>query len=255
MMLGSFPTDRHPVRSRLRAREFDAREEAVVGNLGGCALARPAPPSVPYIIHPSPVFAAMAQPAPTGEMMTVAEFLARDWPECQVELVRGEARVNPPPGGAHGVVCGNLLAVLIPHVLERRLGRIFADGVGFELVRLPQTVRVPDVSFVRARRLPAGGFGPGLLKVAPDLAVEVLSPSETATSLEEKLGDYRGAGTALIWVIDPERRTVMVVSDDAPARWLTVGETLDGANVLPEFRCAVVALFDGLASSSARMAR
>ena len=136
-------------------------------------------------------------------MMTVEEFIAHDFPEAQVELVRGEPRMTPFPGGAHGVVCGNLLAKLMPHVSAQRLGRVFADGVGYELVALPHTVRGPDVSFVRAERLPASGVGPGLLRMAPDLAVEVLSPSETAALLEEKLNDYVMAGTSLIWVVDP----------------------------------------------------
>jgi len=124
---------------------------------------------------------------------------------------------------------------------------VFGDGAGFELVKLPRTVRVPDVSFVRAERLPAGGIGRGLLKMAPDLVVEVLSPSESASELEEKLDDYRAAGTPMIWVIDPERRTVTIVSGDAPVRWLRVHDTLAGGDVIPGFSCLTAELFEGLA--------
>ena len=191
----------------------------------------------------------MAQPARTAATMTVEEFLVHEFPDVQAELVRGEPRMTPLPGGAHGVVCANLLAVLMPHVSAHRLGRVFADGVGYELVKLPHTVRGPDVSFVRAERLPAAGVGPGLLKLAPDLVVEVLSPSETATLLEEKLDDYLVAGTPLIWVVDPGRRTVMVMSDDAPVHWLRVGDVLDGGGTVPGFRCAVGELFHGLADN------
>ena len=103
------------------------------------------------------------------------------------------------------------------------------------------------MSFVRAGRLPKEGIGPGLLKLAPDLAVEVLSPSESASELEEKLDDYRACGTPLIWVVDPARRTVMIVASDAPVRWLREDDALDGGNVVPGFSCPVAELFEGIA--------
>ena len=90
-----------------------------------------------------------------------------------------------------------------------------------------------------------------MLKLAPDLAVEVLSPSETASELEEKLDDYLVSGTRLIWIVNPVRRTVMVVSNDAPVRWLREGETLDGGAVVPGFSCAVAEIFEGIARITA----
>jgi Uma2 family endonuclease len=140
-----------------------------------------------------------------------------------------------------------LLLPLASYVKEKRLGRVFPDSVGYELIDLPRTVRVPDISFVQSSRLPEGGIGPGLLKLAPDLAVEVLSPSETASRLEEKLEDYRVSGTRLVWVIDPERRTVMIVSADAPVRWLRNDDMLDGAHIIAGFAYRVADLFEGLA--------
>jgi Uma2 family endonuclease len=124
---------------------------------------------------------------------------------------------------------------------------VFGDSFGYELVRLPRTVRVPDGSFVRAERLPAEGIGAGLLNFAPDLAIEVLSPSESASELEEKLDDYLFSGTPLIWVVDPVRRTVMIVAADAPVRWLREGNSLDGGTVIPGFACPVSDIFEGLA--------
>ena len=115
------------------------------------------------------------------------------------------------------------------------------------MMQLPRTVRAPDASYVRANRLPAEGIGPGLMKLAPDLAVEVLSPSESASELEEKLDDYRACGTPLIWVVDPVRRTVMIIATDTPVRWLREGNLLDAGDVIPGFSCAVVELFEGLA--------
>jgi Uma2 family endonuclease len=127
------------------------------------------------------------------------------------------------------------------------MGYVFADGVGYELVRFPHTVRVPDASFVRSDRLPAGGLRPGLFKLAPDLAIEVLSPSERASDIEEKLHDYLNAGTALVWIADPVRCTIMIVSVDAPVRWLSDGDTLDGEAVIPRFSCPVADVFEGIA--------
>jgi Uma2 family endonuclease len=180
-------------------------------------------------------------------VVTVDEFLALRLPEGKAELVRGEVRVTPPPGAPHGTAATNLLVMLANHVRSRELGRAFGDSFGYELIHLPHTVRVPDVSFVRADRLPQGGIGPGLLKLAPDLAVEVLSPSETASDLEEKLDDYAAASTPLMWVVDPIRRTVMVVAANAPVRWLREGDTLDGGDVIRGFSCAIADIFEGIA--------
>jgi len=179
--------------------------------------------------------------------MTVEEFLASSVPEGKAELVRGELRVTPPPGAPHGTAAINLVVMLANYVRAQGLGRVFGDSFGYELIRLPRTVRVPDGSFVRAERLPPEGIGPGLLKFAPDLAIEVLSPSETASELEEKLDDYLFSGTQLIWVADPIRRTVMIVAADAPVRWLREADTLDGGTVVPGFTCPVSDIFEGIA--------
>ncbi len=191
----------------------------------------------------------MAHPARGLVMvMTVDEFLVHPSPEgAKTELVRGELRMSPPPGGPHGCAATNVVVLLSSHVKRARLGRVWADGVGYELLQLPRTVRVPDASFVRGDRLPQNGVGPGLLKFAPDLAIEVLSPSETASELDEKLDDYLRSGTALMWVVDPVRRTGMLISSDAPVVLLHEDDTLTGGRVLPDFACGVSEIFEGIA--------
>lgn len=194
----------------------------------------------------------MVLPARTTTMiMTPDEFLQVAVPDGKAELVRGELRVTPPAGGPHGLAATRLVLALGAHVQAHGLGEVFADGVGYELVRLPHTVRVPDGSFVLADRLPEEGIGPGLLKLAPDLAIEVLSPSETASELQEKLNDYRVGGTPLVWVVDPAHRTVMIVASDRPVRWLREADTLDGGDVVPGFSCAVAGIFEGIARNPA----
>jgi len=180
-------------------------------------------------------------------LMTPDEFLVYPLSDVKAELVRGELLVTPPPGGPHGRAATNLVVLLSIHVKAHQLGSVFGDGVGYELAQLPHTVRVPDASFVRADRLPVGGLGPGLLKLAPDLAIEVLSPSERASELEQKLHDYRTCGTPLIWVLDPVQRTVMVVANNSPLHWLREVDSLDGADVVPGFSCCVSELFEGIA--------
>lgn len=193
-------------------------------------------------------------------LLTAEEFLSVPSDDgVRQELVRGEVRHVSAAGGAHGRVGANLYDALMPFVRSRRLGTCFFDGTGF-LLPLPlalqrrspdgaprDTVRSPDVAFVRRARVPAGGFGPGWVPLAPDLAVEVLSPSETASDTQEKLADYRAAGTELLWVADPARRLVTVYASDAPTRWLREGEVLEGGAVVPGFALPVTALFEDVA--------
>lgn len=163
------------------------------------------------------------------------------------ELVRGHIRRMTPASAAHGLVSGNVFRLLSTYIQQHRLGVCFADSTGFTLPNLPNTVRAPDASFVRADRLPAAGVGDGFLHLAPDLAVEVLSPSESAASLAEKLADYRVAGTPLVWVIDPSARTVAVIVRDDAAATFGVEQEVTGGDVVPGFVCQVSELFEGLA--------
>ena len=173
--------------------------------------------------------------------------MALSLPEGKAELVRGELRMTPPAGGPHGTAASNLLAALIPHVKTHNLGRVYPDGVGYRLLDLPRTVRAPDGSFVRRGRLPPGGIEPGLITFAPDLAIEVLSPSETAWEIEEKLEDYAASGTSMVVIADPVRRTVMLVPRDGPVRHLHEGDTLDLGDVIPGFSMPVADVFEGIA--------
>ena len=179
-------------------------------------------------------------------LLTLDEFAALPNADEPMELVRGEVIPLPPAHGPASTVAANVFWLLSAHVRPRRLGRVYGDNVGFALLGAQHTSRSPDVAFIRADRLPPGGIGPGPIRIAPDLAVEVLSPHESAAYLEEKMADYREAGTPVIWVVDPRRRFVTVHRGAAPVT-LGAGATLDGAPVLPEFRCEVAELFEGLA--------
>lgn len=180
-------------------------------------------------------------------LLTLDEFAALPNADDPMELVRGEVIPLSPAHGPASTVAANVLKLLILHVEPRRLGRVYGDNTGFALLGAQHTSRSPDVAFIRAERLPPGGIGPGPIRLAPDVAVEVLSPHESAAYLEERMADYREAGTSLIWVVDPRRRFASVHRHDAAAFTLREGDALTGAPVLPDFHCRVAELFEGLA--------
>ena len=182
-----------------------------------------------------------------ASILSADEFLLHPAANERTELVRGRLRMMTPASAAHGLVSMTIGRLLSTYVRAHRLGECFADSTGYTLPNLPNTVRAPDASFVRADHLPSAGVGGGFLQLAPDLAVEVLSPSESAADLAEKLADYRVAGTVLVWVIDPATRTVIIVAGDDARTTLGVDETLTGGIVVPGFACGVGELFEGLA--------
>ena len=106
---------------------------------------------------------------------------------------------------------------------------------GFKLASDPDVVRAPDVWFVRAERVPAGGFPSGIWEGFPDLAVEVLSPTDRPLAVAQKLQDYLDAGTRLVWVLDPDARAAAVYRPGHVPTFLNEDGILDGEDVLPGF--------------------
>lgn len=190
--------------------------------------------------------------------MTLEEFENFAWGEEKVELVRGEVRfaegacVSPFAAGAHTIIVHNILFALHAHVAPRHLGRVYGDGTGYTLPGLPDTARGPDVSFVRAGLLPDLMPIQGAFRVAPDLAVEVISPSESWSDTEEKIEDLFAAGTAVVWIVSPRRRRVTVRTPSGIPRVLEESEVLDGAPVLPDFAMPLTDVFAGVAPESRR---
>lgn len=103
----------------------------------------------------------------------------------------------------------------------------------------PKTVRKPDVSFIRLGRLPGERLPAGYVRIAPDLAVEVISPNDLAYEVDDKVLDYFAARVRLVWVVNPEARIVRVYRLDGTISQLTDQDHLDGEDVLPGFRCPV----------------
>lgn len=161
------------------------------------------------------------------------------------ELVDGAIRVSP-AGGRHGQVSVEVVARLHAHVRKHRLGVVFDSSTGFRLAgRNPGQldVRSPDVSFVAAGRLPGERAPAGFIELAPDLAVEVLSPDDRPREVLDKVGEFLDAGTRLVWVLDPEQRTAAVYRSLTDVRRLSGNDTLDGEDVIPGFACPLGDIF------------
>lgn len=130
------------------------------------------------------------------------------------------------------------------YVLRRRLGWVMCGDTGFRLdPNRPNHVRKPDVAFVRFGRLPKEEPSDAYDNLAPDLAVEVVSPNDTVLELEEKIDEYLRAGVRLVWVINPDLRTLTVYGPDRSGAKLRNGDTIDGDPVLPGFRLPLSDLF------------
>ncbi|MBN8592975.1 MAG: Uma2 family endonuclease [Anaerolineae bacterium] len=180
---------------------------------------------------------------------TVEEF----WELCQLpeytgrhlELVEGELVEMSPTGGEHGETTLDLSGRLWIFNREHRLGRLTAAETAYILYQDPDpavkpTIRAPDVGFVRLERAPEP-FGAGFIPLVPDLAVEVISPSEKVGDVENKLRDYLRYGVRLIWMIYPGSH-VMVYSRGTVRR-LIADDQLDGEDVLPGFSVRVGDMF------------
>jgi len=162
-------------------------------------------------------------------------------PDKRVELVRGLLVVRELPGMRHARVAMDLALALGAHVRAAALGRVYAEA-GFKLASNPDTVRSPDVAFIRRDRIP-DPEPTGFAHFAPDLVVEVISPGDRAGEVLAKVADWLSAGTRLVWVLDPARRVARVYRDDGTEQILTADESLDGGDVVPGFSCPVGEIF------------
>lgn len=165
-------------------------------------------------------------------------------PGKRFELLDGEIIEVPGANPLHGLLVELVLRLIGTHTRERNLGPVFADGTGYLLRRNPDRVRIPDVSFVSWGRVPSEGVpDTGFWPFAPDLAVEIVSPGDRADDVHDKVREYLEAGTDLVWVLWPKRRSVSAHTPDGVARELGPDDGLDGGDVLPGFRTRVADLF------------
>ena len=179
-------------------------------------------------------------------LLTAEQLLRMPDDGYRYELVAGEIRKMTPASIEHGLVAGRLDRLLSQHVFLNKLGETLVAEPTFRLSRDPDTVRVPDIAFLRSERLRGRdrreAFWPG----APDLAVEVVSPNDTHSEVDEKVKAWLDAGAAMVWVANPAWRSVTVYRSSTDIKTLTEKDELDGEDVVPGFRCRVGEIFESL---------
>jgi len=180
----------------------------------------------------------------TVKLLTAEEFFELPNPKdgSKQELVRGEIITMPGPGFEHGEVQANVCFAIKTFLKANPIGRVFVES-GLITDRKPDTVRGPDVSYYSKERLPLDKRVVAYHDQAADLCVEVVSPSNTMKQLKAKAKEYLFAGVRLVWIADPEDRSVTIVVDPLESRNLETDATLDGGDVLPGFSCKVADLF------------
>ena len=181
---------------------------------------------------------AAAQPT-----LTVDEFMARHGGELGVDLVRGQVVRYPMPGAKHGVVCVNAAAIVREFARAHKTGRTMGNDT---LIRItPDTARGADVCYLSYARLPKDRPLPdGPLELAPDLAVEVRSPSDLWTDVIEKVLDYLRVGVPVVVVLDPKTESASVFRPGDRQDIFERDQTLTVPDVLPGFAVPVAALFE-----------
>ena len=178
-------------------------------------------------------------------LMTAEQLLRLPRGEWRSELVRGELRQMPLAGHVHGRIAADIGGRLFLHVREHRLGVTYAAETGFLLSRAPDTVRAPDASFVTAARLASMTLSAaGYFSGAPDLAIEVISPSDTYSEVEEKVAAWLESGAQVVVTLDPRRKTGKIYRPGSQVVSLTSADHLSVPDLLPGWSVALNELFD-----------
>jgi Uma2 family endonuclease len=186
--------------------------------------------------------------------MTSEELALHPIPDRRTELVRGRLVVREPAKLRHGVVAARMLVEIGTYLKANPIGIVCAADTGFTLARKPDTVRAPDVTYIRADRVPTEEVV-GFDELAPDLVVEVRSPGDRTRMIQTKIRHWLGAGTLLVWLIDPRRRTAHVYRSDGTETALAADGVIDGEGVLPGFTVTLASLLAPTPSPAARTAR
>ncbi len=176
----------------------------------------------------------------TTRLLT-ADDLFELGPDSPYELIEGELIEVNPPGGIHGEVAARLTIFVGSFVLSQRLGKVFSNDTGFLLQRSPDTVLGPDVAFVRRERLTESPVA--YIPVAPDLAIEVVSPSNTRASIQRKTNVYLESGVEQVWIVGPLRLELHDCQADAQIITLGFDDVVSGGEGLPGFEMRLRDLF------------
>jgi len=179
----------------------------------------------------------------TTQLMTAEELLRLPDSPYRHELVKGELITMTLPGEEHGAVIMNIGVPLGYHVKKNNLGVVYGAETGFQIERNPDTVLGADVAFVRKDRVERAGISKGYRFGAPDLVVEVISPSDNMKKVEQKVQRWLSAGARIVWTVDPKTRTIKVYEGTDKATVLREDDELTGGDLVPGFRLPVAEIF------------
>jgi Uma2 family endonuclease len=174
---------------------------------------------------------------------TADELLRMPDDGYRYELLRGELIKVSPAGFLHGAVVARLTSRLEQHVAQHNLGSVTGAETGYSLEQDPDTVRAPDIGFVSQERIEKTGLPRTFYPGAPDLAVEVVSPSDTAAEVDDKARAWLAAGSRLVWNVQPITRVVEVYRPGRDIEVRTAADALTGEDVVPGFTCPVAEIF------------
>ena len=175
--------------------------------------------------------------------ITAVELAALPDDDFVYELDEGELIRMPLAGEAHGWIGDTLHVTLSNHVTKHRLGKIYSGDTGFLLQSDPDVVRAPDIAFVRQERMPVKIHRSGYIVGAPDVAVEIQSPSQSPADLNRKVQQYLAAGTQVVWVIHPRRRQAKAYGRDGSVQIFSAVQYLQSPGLLPGLRVPLAKIF------------
>ena len=176
-------------------------------------------------------------------LLTAADLVRLYSEGVRGELIRGVLCETMATGIEHGAIVMRLGAALFGAVEPRHLGTLVASDSGVWLERDPDTVREPDIAFFSTERMPLNTRITGYAEVAPDLVVEVVSPSDGRREVYDKAHMWLNHGVRLVWVVQQEMRSIDVYRSGEAVTTLGDEDALDGLDVLPGFACEVSAVF------------
>lgn len=170
-------------------------------------------------------------------------------PEKQLEWVNGHAEVKEMAGARHSRIGTRLITKLGIYLEANPIGQIYGPDATFTIGKRE---RMPDVSFVAAARIPPEGDPVGIWTIAPDLAVEIISPNDLIEEVEAKIHSYFAADVQQVWLVSPQFQTVTIFDAPTKSTILQAGEELTSPALLPGFRCPVAVLFQPVSTGMAR---
>jgi len=179
----------------------------------------------------------------TPQLVTANELFALPSDGFRYELVDGVLHMMSPAGGRHGRLANRIAWILSNHVERHQLGVVFAAETGFLIRTDPDTVLAPDVAFVRQSRFETIQDESRYLPLAPDLAIEVLSPGDRSIRVEAKILAWLDAGCRMVLVVDPEAETIQACRSRHQRQIYAQGETIDCNQAVPNWHLEVSQVF------------